>query len=160
MGKLHQCQNLKNILHFRYWFSSNFTLFISILVGWASKSLHLVYLIVQLMYEHSEYFLPMCMCIHMCGGKHTSACVHVCYVHLETKGCLRVSLSVVLRGICWVKAPPPSEFTKLIYFLTSPGDLSLFPECWDFSQASTPTVHVEAGDLNAGPHVMDQTLYP
>lgn len=102
-------------------------------------------------------------CVYVYSHVWRQACKCMCtcvYVHVETKGYLRVSLSVVLCVICWVKAPLPSEFTKLIYSLTSSGDLSLFPECWDFSQTYTPTVRVEAWDLKAGPHIMDQPLYP
>lgn len=54
-----------------------------------------------------------CVYSHVCRQecKCMCKCVHV---HVETKGCLWVSLSVALCGICWVKAPLPSEFTKLL----------------------------------------------
>lgn len=55
-------------------------------------------------YVYSHVWGQACKCMYTCV-----------YVHVETKGCFRVSLSVVLHGICWVKAPLPSEFTKLIY---------------------------------------------
>lgn len=151
--KLCQCQNLKNIFHFRCWFSSNFVLFISVLVGWTSKFLYLVFQISQLMYEHSEYFLPVC--IHMCVDKNACACVNVCMCMWRPKvvfGSLYQLLSVVFAESrhLFLQSSPSCSVS-----LASPGDLSLFPECWDFCLASTPSVCVKAG-----PHVMDQVLYP
>lgn len=96
-----------------------------------------------------------CVCIHMCVDKNASACVNVCMCMWRPKvvfGSLYQLLSVVFAESrhLFLQSSPSCSVS-----LASPGDLSLFPECWDFCLASTPSVCVEAG-----PHVMDQVLYP